>query len=210
MGWFNPPEVPKQPIPDLIGLAETDAKTNLTTLGFSMLIAGREQDAKAAAGTVLSQSPTAGELAEPGATVKLTFAVAPPKLPDVVGKKISEATELLKAAGYEVKMADAVPSERQPAGSILAQEPAAGSPALKGAKVTLKPSAGAAEVEVPKLVGMNHKQAKVVGEKANLKVKVQWVSLAETFSYVVLRQKPAAGEKVAPGSEVTVVVNRGD
>jgi len=210
MGWFNPPEVPKQQVPDLMGLAETDAKTNLGTLGFSMLVAGREQHATAEGGTVIRQSPAAAELAERGSAVKLTFALAPPKLPDVVGKTVAAATEALKAAGYEVQVADGVPSDAQPAGSVVSQEPAAGTRALKGAKVTLRPSAGAAAVEVPKLVGMNHKQAKDVAEKAKLQLKIQWVALPETFSYIVLRQNPAAGQSVAPGTEVVVTVNRGD
>ena len=210
MGWFNPPEIPQQSVPDLVGLAEADAKTNLGTLGLSMLIAGREQHATAEAGTVVSQSPGAGELAAPGATVKLTFALAPPKLPDVVGKKVAAATELLKGAGYEVRVDEAVPSEKHPVDVVVSQDPAPGTPALKGAKVALRPSAGASAVEVPNLVGTSLQNAKAGAEKAKLKLKVQWVALAETTSYVVLRQTPAAGQSVAPDSELIVVVNRGD
>ncbi len=209
-GWFNPPEVPKLPVPDLVGLAEADAKSNLTTLGLSMLVGGREEDEKAKPGTVLRQSPGAGEMVAPSSTVKLIFVLAPPKLPDVVGKTVAAATEVLKQAGYEVEIADPVPSDKQAAGSIVSQEPAAGAPTRKGAKVVLQPSSGAAAVEVPKLLGMTLQNAKAQAEKAKLTVKVQWVELAETTSYVVLRQSPEAGKSVAPESDVVIVVNRGD
>ena len=209
-GWVKPPEVPKQPVPELVGLAESDAKTNLSTLGLSMLVAGREQDEKAPPGTVLRQSPSSGELVAPGSTVKLTFALAPPKVPDVVGKTVAAATELLKGAGYEVQVGDPVPSEKQPVGSVVSQEPSGGALARKGAKVTLQPSSGAGEVKVPKLLGMSLGSAKAAAEKVKLNVKVQWVELAETASYVVLRQKPEAGESVAPDSDVVIVMNRGD
>jgi beta-lactam-binding protein with PASTA domain len=210
LGWFQPPETPKQPVPDLVGLAEADAKANLSTLGLSMFVAGREQTEKGQPGTVVRQSPGVGELVEPGTAVKLTFALEPPKVPDVVGKPVSAATEALKQAGYEVQVGDSVPDDKQPVGVVLSQDPAAGTAASKGAKVTLSPSAGAGAVEVPKLIGMGMQVAKAAAEKAKLKVKVQWVALAETTSYVVLRQKPKAGESVAPDSEVTIVVNRGD
>jgi beta-lactam-binding protein with PASTA domain len=66
-------------------------------------------------------------------------------------------------------------------------------------------------VEVPKLVGFTLPTAKADLEKAGLKVApIHWVNLAETTSYLVLRQKPAPGTKVPPGSEVTVTVNAGD
>jgi beta-lactam-binding protein with PASTA domain len=210
LGWFNPPEVPRQPVPDLVGLSEADAKTNLATLGFSMLVAGREIHATAEPGTVVRQTPSPGELAPVGQAVRLTFALPPPKLPDVVGKKLSAATEVMEQAGYKVRVAKAVASDKHAEGLVASQSPAPGTPLQKGAKVVLRPSAGAAAVEVPKLVGMGLQKAKKEAEQAKLKVKVQWVELAETTSYVVLRQKPEAGEPVARDSEVLVVVNRGD
>ena len=51
-------------------------------------------------------------------------------------------------------------------------------------------------------------KAKTEIEKLGLKPVVRWVSLAETATYVVLNQKPVANEKVKPGAEVEVVVNR--
>ena len=69
-------------------------------------------------------------------------------------------------------------------------------------------SSGPAEVEVPKLSGLALNKAKEELEKLGLKAAVVWVSRAETATYAVLGQKPLAGEKLAPGSEVELTVNR--
>ena len=67
---------------------------------------------------------------------------------------------------------------------------------------------GPGDVEVPKIVGLSLKKAKTDVEKLGLKAAVRWVSLAETDTYVVLSQKPAAGQKLKPGSDVQMTVNR--
>jgi beta-lactam-binding protein with PASTA domain len=210
LGWFSPPEPQKQVVPNLVGLTEADAKTNLGTLGFTMIVEGREPHLSAEPGTVIRQVPAAGQLAGQGQAVNVAFAAALPKVPSVVGRTLSEATDLLQRAGYTVQVGEAVGSSQHAQGLVAGQSPLAGTGLEKGKPVSVQPSAGPSAIKVPRLVGLGLQQAKTEAEKAGLKFEVQWVSLAETTSYVVLRQKPEAGESVAPDSQVLVVVNRGD
>jgi serine/threonine-protein kinase len=95
-----------------------------------------------------------------------------------------------------------------PVGKIVKQGPAADTPYEKGRPVLVQVPSGPGEIPVPKLAGLSLNKAKEEAEKAGLKPQVTWVSRAETATFAVLSQKPPAGEKVKPGSDVELVVNR--
>jgi serine/threonine-protein kinase len=199
----------REAVPSLVGLTEGDAKMNLDAVGFKMAVAGREASASAQPGTAIRQSPAAGQLAAAGQVISVTFASEPPKVPEVVGKSVEDATRILEEADYSVRVSESVPSKDVTEGMVAEQSPEAGATLEKKKYVSLKPSSGSPNVEVPKLVGMGIAKAKEAVEGAKLKFTVQWVDLAETASNIVLRQIPNPGEKVAPGAEIKVVVNRG-
>jgi serine/threonine-protein kinase len=194
--------------PSLSGLTESDAKNNLEALGLEMMVAGRELHPDAKEGTVIEQSPKAGEPVGDDRAVKLTFALPPPKAPDVVGKPLAEARKAIEEAGFTVNLTDAVPSDTQAPGTIVSQKLSKPPTAKEKGEVTLAPSAGSGEVKVPKLVGLSLVSATAEAEKVGLKVTAQYVSLPETQTFVVLSQKPPIDEKAAPGDTVTVVINQ--
>jgi beta-lactam-binding protein with PASTA domain len=204
----KPVVVQKKAVPEVVGLSEGDAQTNLAASGLKLLVAGREPNVEAEPGTVIKQSPAPGAELEEGQTVKLTFALAIPKVPDVLGKSVADATRVLTEVGYTVQVADGVPSKDHAAGLIFEQSPKADTPLAKKQSVVITPSGGAGMIEVPKVLGLSVAGAKALIEKANLTHAVQWVSLAETPTFVVLRQIPNPGESVEPQSEVKVVVNQ--
>lgn len=209
-GWLRPAPAQKVGVPSLIGLSEADCRTNLDAIGLKMMVKGREASADAAPGTVLRQSPDVGQLAEPGQAVSVTFALELPKVPEVLGKTAEDAEKALEAEGYRARRGEPVQSDEQPEGHVVRQTPEAGTPLAKQGEVTLFVSAGSSEVKVPKLLGQSLNRAKANAEQAKLKLAVQWVRLAETPSYVVLRQIPQPGTKAPKDSEVKVVINRED
>ena len=93
-------------------------------------------------------------------------------------------------------------------GTVVDQTPAADSEAEAGSVIKVRVSSGSPEVAAPKLVGLGVQTAQKEIEKLGLKPLVRWVSLAETQGYVVLSQKPPAGEKLKPGAEIEIVANR--
>lgn len=194
--------------PSLLGLTETDAKTNLEALGLKLMVAGREPNPEAEEGTVVSQVPKAGDPIGPDGAVRLTLALAVPKVPDVIGKSVEEAKRALEEAGYAVTVAEPKPNEQHAEGIVAVQTPPAGQRLQTKETVTLEPSAGVGVTEIPKLIGLGLDAAKEAAEKAQLELTIQWVALAETPTYVVLRQDPEPGKPAEPGAKVTAFVNR--
>jgi eukaryotic-like serine/threonine-protein kinase len=196
-------------VPNLKGLLEEDAMTNLRAAGLVMMIGSREPSAEGKPGTVLRQALPAGQNVAKGQTVAVTLADALPTVPDVSGRAFTEASMLLEQAGYKVQKGDPIADDKAPEGSVIKQLPLPGSPHDKGKSVLLQLSAGASTVEIPKVVGLTLSNAKTQLEKAGLKVgPVRWVYADEAGYMAVLNQEPKGGERTKPATEIVLSVNR--
>lgn len=196
------------PVPQFQGLSEADARKNAEVARVAILVAGREPSDKEPEGTVLRQSIPPGQQVPANHPVSIVLSVEQPSVPEVKGLTVADATAKLKEKGYELKTGESVPSPDVEIGKIVEQDPAPGVELGRGKSVTVKVSTGVGEVEAPNLVGMTHEQAKTKAEELGLEPKFTWVSLAETPSYRVINQKPAAGTKLKPKDAVNLVVNR--
>ncbi len=196
-------------VPNLKGLPEEDAMTNVRAAGLVMMISAREPSAEARPGTVIRQALPAGQSVNKGQTVAVTLAEELPKVPDVTGQGLSEATVMLEEAGYRVQKGDPVADDTVPEGKIVKQVPTPGSSLDKNKTVLLHLSSGSSVVEIPKVVGLTLSNAKTQIEKAGFKVgKLRWVYADEAGYMAVLNQDPAAGGQAKPGTEITLAVNR--
>ncbi|HEX2731406.1 MAG TPA: PASTA domain-containing protein [Polyangiaceae bacterium] len=196
-------------VPNLKGLLEEDAMTNLRAAGLVMMISSREATADAKAGTVVRQAVPAGQNVAKGQAVAVTIADALPTVPDVAGRAFAEASMMLEQAGYRVQKGDPIADDKAPEGSVIKQLPLPGSPLDKGKAVLLQVSSGADTVEIPKVVGLTLSNAKTQLEKAGLKVgPVRWVYADEAGYMAVLNQEPKGGERSKPGAEIVLSVNR--
>jgi len=210
--FFSEPEVAVErvTVPSLVGLMEADARENAKVLGFVILVEKRVPKRGTKPGTVIEQSVDKGQQVNKGGAVSLVIAAAMPKVPAVVGKSVDEAKKLLAKAGFEFKLGKSLASERHPEEAIADQTPDGGAPAAPGQVVEVRVSSGAGEADVPNLAGMGMATAKQHLEDLGLKPRIQWVDRAETPSFVVLGQQPAAGQKAKTGDAVSLVINRGD
>ncbi|GAA2750045.1 membrane peptidoglycan carboxypeptidase [Amnibacterium kyonggiense] len=68
-------------------------------------------------------------------------------VPDVSGKSVSQAKQILKAAGFQVKTGGSTPSDTIPAGSVVSTDPASGSSVVAGTLITLTKSSGQAPTQ---------------------------------------------------------------
>ena len=91
------------------------------------------------AGTVLSQSPSAGEQVSPETAVSLVVAEAPDEVtvPNVKGERSSGARRTLETSGFKVKETAIQTSEKERAGTVISQSPDSGLKARKGSTVTI-------------------------------------------------------------------------
>jgi serine/threonine-protein kinase len=195
-------------VPQLQGLAESDARANAQAAHVALLVGTREPNAEAKPGTVLRQSVPMGQQVTRDSTVSVVLAEEIPRVPRVTGLTLSEATAKVEQRGFSLHLAGSVPDNTVDAGLVVDQLPKSEAPQAKGGTIEVHLSGGPGEVELPKLVGVGVMQAKTDLEKLGMKPVIRWVAMAETPTYVVLGQKPAAGEKVKPGADVQLTACR--
>jgi serine/threonine-protein kinase len=199
---------PEAVVPEFHGVTENDARANATVARVALLVAAREPNAEAKPGTVIRQSIPAGQRVPDQYPVTVVLSEEMPKVPALRGLTVAEATTRVEQKGYTFRVGGTVPDATVAPGLVIDQTPKAETAQAKGSVVTVQVSSGAGDIEVPKLIGVGLTQAKTDLEKLGLKPVVKWVAMAETPTYVVLNQKPAAKEKAKPGSEVQLTVCR--
>jgi beta-lactam-binding protein with PASTA domain len=134
-------------VPDVTGDSEDNARSALEGAGLRVGEITREQSGEAP-GTVIEQSPAAGEQVDKGDAVDLTVAQATP-IPDVVDLTEEEAQAELEEAGFEVTVRDEAITDPADEGIVLDQTPAAGEERRQGSRVTIVVGRAAAATATP-------------------------------------------------------------
>ncbi|MCX5396521.1 Stk1 family PASTA domain-containing Ser/Thr kinase [Streptomyces sp. NBC_00102] len=93
-------------VPDVSGLSVEDATAALEEEGLKAEVKPGRINSPEVAGDVAEQTPDPGAEAAEGDTVQLTVSKGPRmiEVPDVTGKDVDEAREILEDAGFEVKV----------------------------------------------------------------------------------------------------------
>src|SRR4051794_3398821 len=204
----DPPPVADAIVPDLRGFSEADARANAQASHITLLVGSHEPSGDAKPGAIVRQSVPAGQHVPREHPVSVVIAEELPKVPSVTGLSVVDASKRLEEKGYKLQASAPVANATVPEGQIIAQAPPAETPAEKGKTVTVQVSAGAGEVDMPKVMGLSLKNAQAALEKLGLESEVRWVSMAETPTFVVLNQKPKPAEKVKPGTKVELTANQ--
>ena len=131
-------------------------------------------------------------------------------VPDVEGKTVSKATEMLQDAGFKVGKQTETYSENVDKGLVVGTNPEGGKRAPKGSTVDILVSQGAEEATVPDLSDMTAQEAQEALKKAGLVGKAGTSEKSdEVEKGKVMSQDPQPGEKVALGTTVTYVISLG-
>ena len=122
-------------------------------------------------GTVLGTKPKAGTTWPQTKPVAIQVAGGPP-VPDFSGQPVAAAQQWASANGANLQPKQ-VQNSQQPSGTIIGQEPAAGSLYQRGETLVVDVSAGPAEVNVPDVIGMSVQQATHELQAAGFRAQVQ-------------------------------------
>jgi len=203
--WYLLTREGSQEVPAVEGLMVEEAEARLQEDGFESDTVTSESDEEE--GTVVAQDPAAGTDADSGSTVRITVSSGPgtAEVPNAVGLGEAEARDRLVAAGFQVDSQD-VFAEKEP-GSVISQDPAAGSEAEPDSTVTLKVSRGTGLVDVPNVVGLTRAEAEAELSGAKLEASVVDVPSDEVEGTVVA-QNPVGG-KLRQGTAVRINVSSG-
>jgi serine/threonine-protein kinase len=205
-------------VPDVTGESRSAATTRLELNGFTVNPPNYVQR-PSPPNTVLEQDPTPGEADEdcsflslfcskPAVTLTISKGPGSSTVPGVSGLTQEEATETLEEAGFEVAV-NRVNSATVEEGVVVNSEPSGGTSLTNGSTVTINVSRGPKLAKVPVLVGA---QRDVAVERIRGRGLEPSVSEEESSQPTgkVISQSPDAGERVDPGSTVSIVVSSGE
>lgn len=202
----------KVTVPDVTNKTLAEAQVALEDAGLSAGSTETTQVSGVAEGTVVAQDPAAGTQAGKGSGVKLTVVSGKPlvAVPDVRNLTQAEALSQLEAAKLQASVTRS-PSDTVDKGLVIEQTPAAGQQVPEGTTVGVVVSDGAAveNVDVPDVADMTQADAEKTLKDAGLKVQVAENPSADVAAGSVVTQVPAAGESVAPGTTVAIVISTG-
>jgi eukaryotic-like serine/threonine-protein kinase len=195
-------------VPATAGLSREEAEEKLEKAGFKVRVQS-VNSSSVEAGNVVHSEPSAGSTATHGSEVTL-FVSAGPKLanvPVLVGTQRSVAVQQIRGRGLTPSVAEEESST--PAGEVIRQSPSAGRQVEPGSTVTIVVSSGRKQSTVPNVIGKLRSEAVQAVRAAGLTPAVEEEE-TEVPGKVgrALDQFPPPGQKVEPGTEVTIVVGK--
>jgi beta-lactam-binding protein with PASTA domain len=198
-------------VPSVTGLSQADAEAAILAAGLTVGTI-TPADSTEADGTVIGQTPAAGETATDLSPVNLTVS-APPALitvPSVAGMSQQTASDTIVGAGLSVGAISQQSHETVDAGNVITQSPAAGDGVTAGSAVALVISTGPPPATVPFVGGMTQTEASNAIAAALLTVGAVTSEHSDSVaSGRAIRTSPAAGEIVARGTAVALVMSLG-
>jgi beta-lactam-binding protein with PASTA domain len=191
-------------VPPVGGLSQRDAEQAITAAGLNPKVQ-REYSDSVQKGQVISTSPAAGERIGKGRTVKVIVSRGPQRVavPKLTGLSRQDAEAKLGDLGLVPNVTEKQSSKD--AGTVLVQDPPAGTPLDKGATVTL--TVAKARPQVPDVTTGNPSVADATKRLTDAGYKVQVredPNAAPEMAGRVTRQDPAAGERRSTGATVTL------
>ncbi len=192
-------------IPDVTNKTQADAQTVLSTLRVKV-VPIQNTSLTVPAGTVISTAPAAGQLVKPNSSLELIVSSGPGQasVPSVVGRPQADATAALQAANFAVKTNQDY-SATVTKGSVISQDPAAGTQLTRLQPVTIVVSKGPQTVVLPNIAYLSPlAQAQAQLQALGLVVKVE--SAFGGAAKLVVGMSPAAGTTVNLGSTVTLSI----
>lgn len=140
-GFPEPPPLPTSQVPAVVGRQADDAQRRIAEAGFRPILE-TVADYRPA-GTVVEQAPGGGSRAPTGSAVRLSVSDGSgeePRIPDLVGLTVDEARAAVERLdlGLSLGVEEVPVDDIGQIGAVVAQDPAAGSPAQEGGTVTVE------------------------------------------------------------------------
>lgn len=218
LGWFVATRV-LFPVPDsLTGLVEVPDMQGRSLDGVEQALAdagldlgGVEEYRHPAvdSGSVVAQSPLPGQLALPGASVRVTLSVGAERraIPTVSRLTSGQAVDVLRATGFAVTV-DSVESDLA-RGRVVEVDPEEGSALALPAEVRVTVSLGPPSVTLPVLLGLSE----VVARDSLSSLGLLVGEVEEVFRFGrdqgrVVGQEPPGGTELERGTAIRLVVGR--
>ncbi len=212
----------KLTVPDVVGRPQPNAEA--AVLGSGLVPMTAQVDSTQPAGIVVSESPPAGTKVAKGAKVRLNISRGPPptsppvptnpppgkrvKVPNAVGEDQTAAQKRLQRNGLKSSVSYVASSK--PAGTVVSEQPRAGTTVKRGSRVALKISNGPNPKPlktVPDVTGQDQATATTTLRQAGfVVVTIDEPTNDQTQNGIVVDEQPTPGSRIPQGSQVTIYV----
>ncbi|WP_030457660.1 Stk1 family PASTA domain-containing Ser/Thr kinase [Kitasatospora sp. NRRL B-11411] len=194
-------------VPDVTGQAKDAASKALKDKGFDVKYTYATDD-KVDQDKVISQD-VKGKAA-PGATVTLTVSSGQQKVPvpNVIGKAVDDATQILATAGFTVTPTNKIVTDPTQAGQVLDQS-VKNTQAKQGTAITITVGQLADKVPMPITEGHTYKQVIADLQKSHLQ-SVVVNGGPQDDNAIVIKSDPPANTLIPPNSTVQLWTKAGD
>ncbi|HMF97418.1 MAG TPA: PASTA domain-containing protein, partial [Vicinamibacterales bacterium] len=199
-------------VPNVVGLTQSAASAAITNASLTVGPVTSTSSTTVASGLVISHNPTAGTQVTAGSAVALVVSSGPPRVavPNVVGLTQAAASTAITNAGLTVGTITTASSTTIPSGSVISENPTAGTQIATGSAVALVVSSGPPQATVPNVVGLTQAAASAAITNAGLVVGVVTNATSTTVAAgSVISQSPNAGVAVPTGSPIALLVSTG-
>ncbi len=210
-------------VEDVRGLSQEQAENVLTASGLECTFGNAIYSDEYEEGFVAETNPAAGKEVKKGYTVKLLISKGSKdaddeeeeekdkvKLPNLVGKTLSQAKKLLEENNLEDGEITYDENSTLPANTVCSQDPEAGEEVEEGTVVNLVVSKADDRVEVPDLLNRSEEKVKSLLKSSGLTYEKSSEEYSNDVSEgLVISQSPKAGTKVEEGTSVRVVLSKG-
>ncbi|MET4705335.1 Stk1 family PASTA domain-containing Ser/Thr kinase [Frigoribacterium sp. UYMn621] len=200
-------------VPTLVGEAQNAAIQNIRDAGFryDSKASSKQFDAKISKDTVISAFGTDAldltTVTTYGEKQPISLVVSVGAIPDVAGKTLAEATNILKAVQLTATPGRQEYSDTVPSGSVIGTDLADGAVIRPGDPISLTISKGKEQIAVPDVINMTWAKAKQTLLDAGFKPSYNRAADAVALVVTVGKTDPTAGSMVDKGSTVKVNFN---
>lgn len=200
-------------LPDLVGKTLEEAKVELTKQRLSLSLRSVQFDNQYQRGEIIHQNPSAGSKIKINKGVKVILSAGSEKVivPNLEGKTLKSATQILKDAGLRRGNTSQVHSSHYAAGKIIAQYPQLLEKVGQNTPVSTLFSQGEREKKylMPDLIGK--KAAPVIAKLKKMDFRVGVVR----YSYypglepgIIIKQLPPNGFRIQKNNLITLEVSK--
>ncbi|MGI9510809.1 MAG: PASTA domain-containing protein [Geminicoccaceae bacterium] len=200
-------------VPSLQCLSTADAETILRERGLRLGKVHQRPSNACPDGGIVAQSPPRSKTVRPGTAVEVVTAgtgggSAPAStggIPDLLGLTPAEAQSLLRSQGLDIGQLQRE-SAAAPLGTIIAQSPAAGSQASRGARINITV---ASEVRIPDLRTLSRADAIGKLRQSSLTLGKVTEESSSQPNGTIIKQWPLPGVPAAANDKVDITVAKG-
>jgi serine/threonine-protein kinase len=210
-GGYKALNIGKISVPSLVGMSQSEAKSNLKSLGLNIEVIEEVFSEDVAKGKIISSKPGGGGKISPAGTVGLVISKGKERIvipvfkgmtPDVVAGQISDLglTVGQISESYDMKIA---------AGYVIASDPKEGSEVKSKSIVNLIVSKGVEQLTLSSYVGKGGEQALSELNDLGFDIDVKYSFSDKVFKGQVITQSPEKAELIGKGSKIELVISKG-